>query len=62
METFMAAYALVWLGVMLFIARMGLRMRHLQRTIEDLQGGRGSDSPEAPFKIVDYPGEESQAA
>ena len=62
METFMAAYALVWLGVVLFVARMGLRMRHLQRTVEGLQSGDDGGAAEAPLRVVTHPGEESQAA
>ena len=36
METFAAAYGIVWLAVVLFVARMALRQRKLQRSFESL--------------------------
>ena len=44
METFIVAYLLVWLGVVAFIARMGIRMRRLNQAIEDLNAQRESES------------------
>jgi CcmD family protein len=37
METFVAAYVLVWLGVVSFVARMGVRQRRLQQSVDALQ-------------------------
>ena len=37
MGTFMTAYLAVWLAAVLYVGRMGLRQRHLHRTIDALQ-------------------------
>jgi len=37
METFMAAYSAVWLGVVLYLGRMGVRQQQLQRSLDRLQ-------------------------
>ena len=36
MQTFAAAYLIVWLGVVGFMARMAMRQRHLERTVATL--------------------------
>ena len=53
METFMTAYVAVWLAVMLYVARMGMRQRRLQQTLDALQAqieqdiDSGEPSPKA---------------
>lgn len=37
MGTFMTAYMAVWLAVVLFIGRLGVRQRRLQRALDKLQ-------------------------
>ena len=37
METFAAAFGIVWLAVVLFVARMALRQRKLQHSFESLR-------------------------
>ncbi|MDH3717374.1 MAG: CcmD family protein [Planctomycetota bacterium] len=37
METMAAAYGIVWLAVVLFVTRMALRQRKLQRSFESLR-------------------------
>jgi CcmD family protein len=37
MGTFMAAYLAVWLAVVLYVGRMGLRQNRLQRSLDALQ-------------------------
>lgn len=37
MGTFMAAYLAVWLAVVLYVGRMGVRQRCLQQTLDALQ-------------------------
>ena len=36
MGTFMTAYLAVWLAVVLYVARMGVRQYQLQRTLDEL--------------------------
>ena len=36
MGTFMTAYLAVWLAVVLYVARMGVRQCQLQRTLDEL--------------------------
>ncbi len=54
METFMTAYVAVWLAVMLYVARMGIRQRRLQQTLDDLQAQieQDVDSGEPPAKAA----------
>ena len=37
MNTFVVAYAVVWLAVLAFVARLGSRQRHLQNTVDLVQ-------------------------
>ncbi len=37
MSTFVAAYAAVWLAVVLYVARLGAEQRRLARSVESLQ-------------------------
>lgn len=37
MATFMAAYLAVWLAVVLFVGRLGVRQRRLQQALDTLQ-------------------------
>ncbi len=37
MSAFVAAYAAVWLGVVLYVARLGAQQRRLARSAESLQ-------------------------
>ena len=37
MDTFVAAYLLVWLAVLLYVARLGARQRRLLRDLKALQ-------------------------
>jgi len=37
MGTFVAAYAAVWLAVVLYVARLGAQQRQLARSVEGLQ-------------------------
>ena len=48
METFIAAYMIVWLGVFLFMARMRLRMQQLEQALSDLQERQREESSETP--------------
>ena len=43
METFVTAYALVLLGLMLFVARMSLQHQRLKRAIRSLQQERHTE-------------------
>lgn len=54
METFAIAYVSVWFGVMLFVARMGMRQRRLQATIDDLQARMNAQTKpcESPAKAA----------
>ena len=37
MSTFMAAYLIVWVAVLGYVARLAAKQRHLLRTLESLQ-------------------------
>ena len=37
MGTFMAAYLAVWLGVVAFVFRLGVKQRQLQKSLDALQ-------------------------
>jgi CcmD family protein len=37
MTTFLAAYIVVWLGVAVFVARLGKRQRTLQQTLDEIE-------------------------
>ena len=37
MATFLAAYIVVWLGVAVFVARLGKRQRTLQQALDEIQ-------------------------
>lgn len=37
METFVTAYIIVWLAVAGYVVRLGLRQRHLLRSLESLE-------------------------
>jgi len=37
MTTFLAAYIVVWLGVVVFVARLGKRQRTLQQSLDEIQ-------------------------
>jgi CcmD family protein len=50
MGTFMTAYLAVWLAVVLYVARLGVRQCQLRRTLDELQEriqsrDAGQDSP-----------------
>lgn len=49
METFVAAYLIVWLAVVLYVGRLHTRQRRLERALEALQldreGSQGSEGP-----------------
>ncbi len=40
MQTFIAAYVIVWLGVVAFMTRMALRQRRLETTIRAIEDAR----------------------
>ena len=52
MGTFMTAYLAVWLAVVIYVGRMGVRQRGLQRTLEGLQDRmqREADKRQPPAK------------
>ena len=37
MFTYLTAYLIVWVGIAAFVARLGIRQRILQRSIEELR-------------------------
>lgn len=37
MNTFVAAFVVVWLAVLAYVARLGSRQRHLQNTVDLVQ-------------------------
>ena len=43
METMAVAYGLVWLAVVLFVTRMAMRQRKLERSFESLQASQQDD-------------------
>jgi CcmD family protein len=54
METFMMAYLAVWLAVVLYVGRLGVRQRHLQQTLDALQERmqHEADNSESPAKAA----------
>ena len=36
METFFVSYGILWLAVILYVGRMGIRQRRLEHTIDEL--------------------------
>jgi len=52
MGTFMAAYLAVWLAVVLYVGRMGVRQQNLQRTLDSLQERLPHDDCESPSKAA----------
>jgi CcmD family protein len=52
MGTFMTAYLAVWLAVVLYVGRLGVRQRGLQQTLDALQERmrRDADHYEPPAK------------
>lgn len=54
METFISAYLAVWFAVVIFVARMGIRQRQLQDSIESLQKriGQGPETGTAPEEVT----------
>lgn len=37
MQTFITAYLVIWLAMLLYVARIGVRQRRLQQTLDALQ-------------------------
>ena len=54
METFMTAYLAVWLAVVLYVGRLGVRQRHLQQSLDALQERmqHEADNSESPAKAA----------
>ncbi len=54
MATFMAACLAVWLGVVLYVGRLGLRQQRLQQDLEALQDRRsaGADARQPPARAA----------
>ena len=49
MSTFVAAYVVVWLAVLAYVARLGSRHRQLQNTIDTIQ--QRLDQTETPEAV-----------
>ena len=54
MQTFVTAYVAVWLAVMFYVGRMGLRQRRMQQTLDALQARiqQDADDGEQPAKAA----------
>lgn len=54
MEMFVAAYLVVWLAVVLYVARLGIHQRRLLDTVETLrlELERSADEPEHPESMA----------
>ena len=54
METFMTAYLAVWLAVVLYVGRLGVRQRLLQQSLDALQERmqHEADNSESPSKAA----------
>lgn len=49
MATFVAAYLVIWLAVVLYVARLGAGQRRLQRDLEALKSGlKQREDPQPP--------------
>jgi len=50
MQTFIAAYLAIWLAMLIYVARIGVRQRQLQRTLDALQKRLDENAKEqAPY-------------
>lgn len=45
MTSFLIAYLIVWLGILLFVARLGAQQQRLARAIRDLERHLGTNVP-----------------
>jgi CcmD family protein len=54
MEMFVAAYLVVWLAVVLYVARLGVHQRRLLHTVKTLQLEleRSTEEPEHPESMA----------
>lgn len=54
METFVTAYLIVWLGLLLFVGRMQSRQRRLQSAIDSLESrlSKQADEKSVPIKAA----------
>ncbi len=54
MGMFVAAYLVVWLAVVLYVARLGVHQRRLLETVDSIRAEleRSTDEPEHPESVA----------